>query len=59
MLLTAVTAVTAALVLAVQAIVKVKAEGGEESKVKGVTKEGVEEPVTVADTNSNNVSVTC
>lgn len=41
----------------VQAIVNVKKEGREELKVKGLTKEGVEEPVTVADTNSNNVGV--
>lgn len=33
-----------------------KASGGEDLQVKGLTKEGVEEPVTVADHNSNNVS---
>ncbi|CAN0191071.1 unnamed protein product [Pylaiella littoralis] len=40
-----------------QVIVTVKKEGREELKVKGLTKEGVEEPLTVADTNSNNVFV--
>lgn len=43
--------------LVAQVIVTVKKEGREELKVKGLTKEGVEEPVTVADTNSNNASV--
>eukprot|EP00903_Cladosiphon_okamuranus_P010922 g10316.t1 len=40
-----------------QAIKDVKAAGAEDLKVKGLTKEGVEEPVTVADHNSNKVFV--
>ncbi|CBN78756.1 conserved unknown protein [Ectocarpus siliculosus] len=43
--------------LASQEIKDVKAAGAEELRVKGLTKEGVEEPVTVADTNSNSVFV--
>ena len=39
-----------------QIIKDVKAEHKEDLKVKGLTKEGVEEPVTVADTKSNLVS---
>eukprot|EP00904_Undaria_pinnatifida_P011578 jgi/Undpi1/7550/HiC_scaffold_22.g10023.m1 len=42
---------------AAQVIKDVKAGHKEDLKVKGVTKEGVDEPVTVADTNSNNVFV--
>ncbi|CAM9354181.1 unnamed protein product [Laminaria digitata] len=42
---------------AAKVIKGVKAEHKEDLKVKGLTKEGVEEPVTVADTNSNNVFV--
>ncbi len=45
------------LVRSFQVIKKVKAEGRENTKSKGLTKEGVEEPVTVADTSSNNVSL--
>lgn len=40
-----------------QEIKQVKFSHAEELKVKGHTKEGVAEPVTVADTNSNEVGL--
>lgn len=40
-----------------QIIKNVKRSGKEELTIKGLTKEGVEEPVTVADTLSNKVKM--